>query len=68
VVAASIYTSFINQKYADGSFVYGFGFGAAWGLVGGGYIAGLCNQISARYMPENCERRCGSKPEKEEKF
>jgi len=32
---------------------YGYGFGAAWGVVGGGYLAGLFNQISARYMPED---------------
>ena len=68
MVAASIYTSFINQQYAAGSFVYGYGFGAAWGLVGGGYLAGLFNQLSARYMPDSNEGTCNNKNEKEEKF
>ena len=37
---------------------YGYGFGAAWGVIGGGYLAGMFNQISARYMPETIEGEC----------
>ena len=52
MVGAAVYTSFINQGNPSGSFEYGYGFGAAWGVVGAGYLGGLFYYLSARYMDE----------------
>ena len=52
MVGAAVYTSFINQNNPAGTFVYGYGFGAAWAVVGASYLAGLFNYLAARYMVE----------------
>ena len=52
MIGAAVYTGTTSSTVV-GSVTYGYGFGAAWGVVGGGYIAGLLNQISAKYLPED---------------
>jgi len=67
VVGAAVFT---GTTASSSTFVsYGYGFGAAWGVVGGGYLAGLFNQISARYMPEAIDETCTKNDGfKQEKF